>query len=40
MRNTIQEERLEDKLEGDDKGRAEKTAQDTLDWLDTNLRAE
>merc|ERR1712014_405242 len=34
MRNTLQEEKLKDKFEGDDKDKIEKAVQDTLDWLD------
>merc|ERR1712099_131286 len=34
MRNTLQEEKLKDKFEGDDKDKIEKAVQDALDWLD------
>jgi len=40
MRNTLQEEKLKDKLEGDDKDKIEKAVQETLDWLDKNQLAE
>merc|ERR1712080_614981 len=40
MRNTIQEEKLKDKFEADDKEKIEKALQDTLDWLDKNQLAE
>merc|ERR1711879_416571 len=40
MRNTLQEEKLKDKFEGDDKDKIEKAVQDTLDWLDKNQLAE
>merc|ERR1711883_11892 len=40
MRNTLQEEKLEDKFEGDDKDKIEKAVQDGLDWLDKNQLAE
>merc|ERR1719381_400581 len=40
MRNTLQEEKLKDKFEGDDKEKIEKAVQDTLDWLDKNQLAE
>merc|ERR1711937_333410 len=40
MRNTLQEEKLKDKFEGDDKDKIEKTVQETLDWLDKNQMAE
>merc|ERR1712182_9336 len=36
MRNTLQEEKLKDKFEGDDKDKIEKAVQDALDWLDKN----
>merc|ERR1719215_1695985 len=36
MRNTLQEEKLQDKFEGDDKDKIEKAVQETLDWLDKN----
>merc|ERR1711975_41347 len=34
MRNTLQEEKLKDKFEGDDKDKIEKAVQEALDWLD------
>merc|ERR1712072_751254 len=40
MRNTLQEEKLRDKFEGDDKDKIEKAVQETLDWLDKNQLAE
>merc|ERR1712098_670188 len=40
MRNTLQEEKLRDKFEGDDKEKIEKAVQETLDWLDRNQMAE
>merc|ERR1712166_1708175 len=40
MRNTLQEEKLKDKFEGDDKENIEKAVQETLDWLDKNQFAE
>merc|ERR1712207_61607 len=40
MRNTLHEEKLKDKFEGDDKDKIEKAVQDTLDWLDKNQLAE
>merc|ERR1712188_349478 len=40
MRNTLQEEKLQDKFEGDDKDKIEKAVQETLDWLDKNQLAE
>jgi len=40
MRNTLQEEKLVDKFEGDDKDKIEKAVQETLDWLDKNQLAE
>merc|ERR1711978_591499 len=40
MRNTLQEEKLKDKFEGDDKDKIEKAVQATLDWLDKNQLAE
>merc|ERR1712164_189401 len=40
MRNTLQEEKLKDKFEGDDKDKIEKAVQDALDWLDKNQLAE
>jgi L1 cell adhesion molecule like protein len=40
MRNTLQEEKLKDKFEGDDKENIEKAVQEALDWLDKNQLAE
>merc|ERR1712222_120673 len=40
MRNTLQEEKLKDKFEGDDKDKIEKAVTETLDWLDKNQLAE
>merc|ERR1711974_386108 len=40
MRNTLNEEKLKDKFEGDDKDKIEKAVQDALDWLDKNQLAE
>merc|ERR1712203_766392 len=40
MRNTLQEEKLKDKFEGDDKDKIEQAVQETLDWLDKNQLAE
>merc|ERR1712137_1444123 len=40
MRNTLQEEKLKDKFEGDDKDKIEKAVRETLDWLDKNQMAE
>merc|ERR1712086_480458 len=40
MRNTLQEEKLKEKFEGDDKDKIEKAVQETLDWLDKNQLAE
>merc|ERR1712070_524449 len=40
MRNTLQEEKLADKFEGDDKDKIEKAVQEALDWLDKNQLAE
>merc|ERR1711907_114966 len=40
MRNTLQEEKLKDKFEGDDKDKIEKAVQETLDWLDKSQLAE
>merc|ERR1712073_266273 len=40
MRNTLQEEKLQDKFEADDKSKIEKAVQETLDWLDKNQLAE
>ena len=40
MRNTLSEEKLQEKFEGDDKDKIEKALQETLDWLDRNQMAE
>merc|ERR1712100_607484 len=40
MRNTLQEEKLKDKFEGDDKDKIGKAVQEALDWLDKNKLAE
>merc|ERR1712161_75515 len=40
MRNTLAEEKLKDKFEGDDKEKIEKAVQEALDWLDKNQLAE
>merc|ERR1711939_289388 len=40
MRNTLGEEKLKDKFEGDDKDKIEKAVQEALDWLDKNQLAE
>merc|ERR1712048_932804 len=40
MRNTLQEEKLKDKFEGDDKDKIEAAVKDALDWLDKNQLAE
>merc|ERR1712093_174808 len=40
MRNTLQEEKLKEKFEGDDKEKIEKAVQEALDWLDKNQLAE
>jgi len=40
MRNTLQEEKLKEKFEGDDKDNIEKAVQETLDWLDKNQLSE
>merc|ERR1712160_127795 len=40
MRNTLSEEKLKEKFEGDDKDKIEKAVQETLDWLDKNQLAE
>merc|ERR1712241_85628 len=40
MRNTLQEEKLQDKFEAEDKKKIETAVQDTLDWLDKNQLAE
>ena len=40
MKNTIQEEKLQDKFDAGDKDTIEKSVQDTLDWLERNQMAE
>merc|ERR1711964_6424 len=40
MRNSLSEEKLQDKFEADDKEKIEKAVQETLDWLDRNQTAE
>jgi len=40
MRNTLQEEKLQDKFEEGDKDKIEKAVQEALDWLDKNQMAE
>jgi len=40
MRNTLQEEKLQDKFEAGDKEKIESAVQDTIDWLDKNQMAE
>merc|ERR1712139_98733 len=40
MRNTLSDDKLKDKFEGDDKDKIEKVVQETLDWLDKNQLAE
>merc|ERR1712054_635572 len=40
MKNTLQEEKLQDKFEAGDKDKIEKAVQDTLDWLERNQMAE
>merc|ERR1712117_585935 len=40
MRNTLNEEKLQEKFEAADKAAIEKAVQDTLDWLDKNQLAE
>jgi L1 cell adhesion molecule like protein len=40
MRNTLQEEKLQEKFEEGDKDKIEKAVQETLDWLDKNQLAE
>merc|ERR1711953_635541 len=40
MRNTLQEEKLQDKFEADDKSKIETAVQEALDWLDKNQLAE
>ena len=40
MKNTIQEEKLQDEFDAGDKDTIEKSVQDTLDWLERNQMAE
>jgi len=40
MRNTLQEEKLQEKFEEGDKDKIEKAVQEALDWLDKNQMAE
>merc|ERR1711896_37462 len=40
MCNTLQEEKLKEKFEGDDKDKIEKAVQEALNWLDKNQLAE
>ena len=40
MRNTLSEEKLNDKFESGDKETIERAVQDALDWLDKNQLAE
>merc|ERR1712087_949835 len=40
LRNTLQEEKLKDKFEGDDKANIEKAVEDALSWLERNQMAE
>merc|ERR1719360_462421 len=40
MRNTLQEEKLQDKFEAGDKEKIEAAVQEALDWLDKNQMAE
>merc|ERR1711871_1385488 len=40
MRNTLSEEKLQDKFEAGDKEKVEKAVQETLGWLDKNQLAE
>jgi L1 cell adhesion molecule like protein len=40
MRNTLQEEKLKEKFEGDDKEKIETAVQEALDWLERNQMAE
>jgi L1 cell adhesion molecule like protein len=40
MRNTLSDDKLKDKFEGDDKDKIEKVIQEALDWLDKNQLAE
>merc|ERR1719352_1789585 len=40
MRNTLSEEKLQDKFEAGDKEKIEQAVQEALDWLDKNQMAE
>merc|ERR1719240_1149514 len=40
MKNTLQEEKLQDNFEAGDKDKIEKSVQDALDWLERNQMAE
>lgn len=40
LRNTLDEEKLKDKIEGDDRKKIEEAVQSALDWLDKNQLAE
>jgi len=40
MKNTLQEEKLQDKFEDGDKDKIDKSVQETLDWLERNQMAE
>merc|ERR1711988_1881841 len=40
MKNTLSEEKLQDKFEAGDKDKIEKAVQEALDWLDKNRLAE
>jgi len=40
MKNTIQDEKLKDKISADDKAKAEKAIDDALKWLESNQLAE
>merc|ERR1719392_322296 len=40
MRNTLSEEKLQDKFEAGDKEKIESAVQETIDWLDKNQMAE
>merc|ERR1719472_185563 len=40
MKNTLQEEKLQDKFDAGDKDKIEKSVQDCLDWLERNQMAE
>merc|ERR1719271_1118748 len=40
MKNTLQEEKLQDKFDAGDKDKIDKTVQECLDWLERNQMAE